>query len=88
MVLTLRNHVIVMTHGDFSPRNIIVQGSKVVAIVDWEMSGYYPEYWEYVKALYRPAWESDWINNRVVVKILVPYSMELAVIRHAQTIDW
>jgi len=88
MVLALRNHVIVMTHGDLSPRNIIVQGSKVVAIVDWEMSGYYPEYWEYVKALYRPAWESDWIIDRAVEKILVPYPMELAVIMHTQTIVW
>lgn len=88
MVRTLKNHDIVMTHGDFSPRNIIVQGSKVVGIVDWEMSGYYPEYWEYVKAMYRPAWESDWIIDRAVQRILEPYSMALAVMMHAQTIVW
>lgn len=86
MVLALNDHKIVLTHGDISPRNILVQGSKVVAIVDWEMSGYYPEYWEYVKALYRPAWESEWIKDRAVNKILNPYLMELAVFLHVNSI--
>lgn len=39
-----KGHEIVLTHNDFNPRNILVQGSKVVAILDWELSGYYPEY--------------------------------------------
>jgi hypothetical protein len=30
------------------------------------MAGFYPEYWEYVKALYMPAWESEWIKDRAV----------------------
>ena len=29
--------------------NIIVRNEHVVAIIDWEMSGWYPEYWEFVK---------------------------------------
>jgi hypothetical protein len=86
MVLTMKCHKIVLTHGDMSPRNIIVQGSTVVAILDWEMSGYYPEYWEYVKALYRPAWEGGWIKGRAVDKILEPYLMELAVFLHVNSI--
>ena len=24
---------------------------RITALVDWEMSGWYPEYWEFVKAL-------------------------------------
>lgn len=24
---------------------------RITAIIDWEMYGYYPEYWEYIKAL-------------------------------------
>jgi tRNA A-37 threonylcarbamoyl transferase component Bud32 len=88
MVLkSLHGHGLVMTHGDFGPRNI-VQGTTVVAILDWELSGYYPEYWEYVKALYRPAWESGWIKERVVDKILQPYLPELAVILHTREIIW
>lgn len=86
MVGTLKDHKIVMTHGDLSPRNILVQGSKVVAILDWEMSGYYPEYWEYVKALYRPAWKSSWIKDRAVNQVLNPYLSELAVFLHVSSV--
>ncbi|KAF8247890.1 hypothetical protein K440DRAFT_643505 [Wilcoxina mikolae CBS 423.85] len=57
------DHRIVMTHGDLHPRNIIVtvgqreevqedEGDvKVVGLIDWETCGWYPEYWEFVKAL-------------------------------------
>ncbi|KAF2678982.1 kinase-like protein [Lentithecium fluviatile CBS 122367] len=87
MVLkSLHGHEVVMTHGGFCPRNIIVQGTKVVAVLDWGLSGYYPEYWEYVKALYRPAWESGWIKDGEVDKILQPYFSELAVMLHTREI--
>ncbi|KAI1735730.1 kinase-like domain-containing protein [Xylaria scruposa] len=42
---------IVFTHGDIAARNIIVRDGKIVALLDWEFSGWYPEYWEYVFAL-------------------------------------
>ncbi|KAF7557138.1 hypothetical protein G7Z17_g958 [Cylindrodendrum hubeiense] len=59
------DHRMVMTHGDLHPRNIMVsweqsQGGdekgpeaelKVTSILDWELAGWYPEYWEYLKAL-------------------------------------
>ncbi|KAI0834658.1 phosphotransferase enzyme family protein [Hypoxylon sp. FL0890] len=59
-------HRIVMTHGDLHPRNIMVQWEsdgngtdaegedrriRVTSLIDWELSGWYPEYWEFVKAL-------------------------------------
>lgn len=44
MVRALRGHEIVLSHGDLAPRNTIVQGPKVVGIVDWEMAGFWPEY--------------------------------------------
>ncbi len=49
-------HQIVMTHSDIRPQNILVQYTaprsiKITGLIDWEMSGAYPEYWEYVKAL-------------------------------------
>ena len=31
-----------MTHNDFAPGNILVEGSRVVAILDWQQSGFYP----------------------------------------------
>ncbi|KIY48652.1 kinase-like protein, partial [Fistulina hepatica ATCC 64428] len=48
------NHHIVFTHGDLSPRNILVHGSKATAIVDWEDAGWYPEHWELIKAEWCP----------------------------------
>lgn len=37
------------THGELSPRNIVVQNSKIVCILGWDSGGWYPEWWEYVK---------------------------------------
>lgn len=39
------------THGDIAARNIIVRDRKIVAILDWEFAGWYPEYWDYVFTL-------------------------------------
>ncbi|KAI1396501.1 kinase-like domain-containing protein [Hypoxylon fuscum] len=41
----------VFTHGDVSVSNILVKEGKVVGIVDWEMAGWYPWYWEYTTAI-------------------------------------
>lgn len=41
----------VLTHGDLSPRNIVVDGGVVTGIVDWERSGFWPEYAEYAFAM-------------------------------------
>ncbi|KAI0841672.1 phosphotransferase enzyme family protein [Hypoxylon sp. FL0890] len=85
---TMTDHKIVLTHNDLDPRNIIVRGSEVVAILDWEQAGFYPEYWEYCRALWRPEWESGWIKDRAVDRILDPYPQELAVIWNTSDIIW
>jgi hypothetical protein len=45
----------VFTHGDISVFNILVKGGKscgkVVGLIDFEMVGFYPEYWEYTTAM-------------------------------------
>lgn len=41
----------VLTHGDLSPRNILVKDGKITGIVDWERSGFFPEYAEYAFAM-------------------------------------
>ncbi|KAL3246608.1 hypothetical protein ABHI18_012657, partial [Aspergillus niger] len=60
------DHRLMMIHADLHPRNIM--GSTALAgtddlpseqvtitgIIDWEMCGWYPEYWEYLKALNTP----------------------------------
>ncbi|KAI0079416.1 kinase-like protein [Panus rudis PR-1116 ss-1] len=58
---------IVFTHGDLLPRNIIVNGSTITGIIDWETAGFYPEFWEYSRMhfpeLMTPGW--DHILRRV-----------------------
>ncbi|KAI0188414.1 kinase-like protein [Astrocystis sublimbata] len=80
----MKGHEIVFTHNDFAPRNILVQGSNVVAILDWEFAGFYPDYWEYCKAMRHPDWHTDWVSDRAVDGILEPYFMELSVMWHTK----
>ena len=60
------DHPIVLTHGQLHPENIMVRWTvppelsetfetydmefTLTGILDWEMSGWYPAYWEYVTA--------------------------------------
>ncbi|KAE8339172.1 hypothetical protein BDV24DRAFT_176164 [Aspergillus arachidicola] len=61
------SHQVVLTHADLRLRNIMVAVAsqlvlnlhglsgcqvRITGILDWEMCGWYPEYWEYVKALH------------------------------------
>lgn len=69
----ISDYKLVMTHGDLHPRNVMVlkpnvspsdvpaDWVEVTGLLDWEMCGYYPEYWEYVKALHtiRPGGSFD-----------------------------
>ncbi|KAF3918725.1 hypothetical protein AA313_de0209287 [Arthrobotrys entomopaga] len=84
----LKDHKIVFTHGDFLPRNILVRDGKVVAILDWEMSGWYPEYWEYTKIFHRPPYLKGWFNDGMVNKLTKPYYAELAVMIQAREVIW
>ncbi|KAH9217382.1 hypothetical protein DL95DRAFT_295397, partial [Leptodontidium sp. 2 PMI_412] len=80
------DHEIVFTHADFTPRNMIVKDGRVVALLDWEYSGWYLEYWEFVKTFkgadHRCTWynyveaifpvchETEYINDRFLRSIL------------------
>ncbi|ORY73824.1 hypothetical protein BCR35DRAFT_145016 [Leucosporidium creatinivorum] len=44
------NHRLVFTHGDLPGRNLIVRDRKLVGLVDWGYSGWYPEYFETMQA--------------------------------------
>ncbi|KAJ5350142.1 hypothetical protein N7541_007869 [Penicillium brevicompactum] len=56
----MEDHEIVFTHADFAPRNILVEGGRVTAILDWEYAGWYPEYWEHIQALRQLMPMRDW----------------------------
>lgn len=62
-------HRIVLTHGGLHPRNILPikdegteGGIRATCLIDWEVGGAYPEYWEFVKALntVRPILSGYW----------------------------
>ncbi|RKL46818.1 hypothetical protein BFJ72_g2558 [Fusarium proliferatum] len=66
----------VLTHGDLSPRNIMVNGSTITGIIDWELSGFYPEYVEYAFSLgIGPGLEEWW--KPVLKEVLEPCSSEM-----------
>ena len=56
-------HKFVFTHADLTPRNILVHNGKLEAILDWEFAGFYPEYWEYAKALCTVSFDTHWAEN-------------------------
>ncbi|KAH8663425.1 kinase-like domain-containing protein [Tricladium varicosporioides] len=62
------NSTITFTHADLHPSNIIVSTDSpyhIVAIIDWHQSGWYPDYWEYCKAVFTAdpngEWETEYI---------------------------
>ncbi|KAK2737298.1 hypothetical protein FQN57_000382 [Myotisia sp. PD_48] len=72
----------VFTHGDLNPFNILVRGDKVVGIIDWEFSGWYPSYWEYTSAWYTNITKRSWQND--IDKFIDPFPEDLHMesIRH------
>ena len=47
-----RSNTSVFTHGDIGARNIIVdENCKITAVLDWESSGWFPDYWEFAQMM-------------------------------------
>jgi thiamine kinase-like enzyme len=76
-------HQIVFTHADLQGRNIIVRRtdsdieghSKIeLTIIDWEMSGWYPEYWEFCNSLIMNTFATEW--NDIIQDTLDVYTNE------------
>ncbi|EED15558.1 conserved hypothetical protein [Talaromyces stipitatus ATCC 10500] len=59
-----RHHSSFFTHADINWSNIFIDQGRLVALVDWECAGYYPEYWEFTKAMY------GIINDEAMEKIV------------------
>ncbi|RDL35338.1 Kinase-like protein [Venustampulla echinocandica] len=80
------DHKAVFTLGDFALRNINAKDGQVMGLLGWENSGWYPEYWEYVRTLngsdHRLSWynyagqifpncyEAEYINDRFLGSLL------------------
>lgn len=52
----------VFTHGNIAPRNIMVDSEgHIIALLDWESSGWFPDYWEFVQMMkFCSEEEHDW----------------------------
>ncbi|KAF3904628.1 hypothetical protein ABW21_db0205434 [Orbilia brochopaga] len=58
-------HAIVFTHSDFHLGNIMVEGDEVVGWLDWEFAGWFPEHWEFTKAM--RFGKTDWSEYLAVI---------------------
>jgi aminoglycoside phosphotransferase (APT) family kinase protein len=58
------SHQIVYAHADLSWENILVdpKTGNVTGILDWEMAGFWPKWWEYRKALFGSRSQLWWID--------------------------
>ena len=70
------NHDVVFSHADLSWDNILVEPTtgNVTAILDWEMAGFWPDWWEYRKALFTSRHVPWWID--IAKQIVQEYAAE------------
>jgi serine/threonine protein kinase len=85
-MVNAHKHGIVFTHGDLRPDNIIVKNGRVAAIIDWEMAGWYPDHWEFVKAFYLEVFTDDWASH--LLGVLTPYYCEQLVHAKLMSVLW
>ncbi|KAG5928564.1 hypothetical protein E4U42_000434 [Claviceps africana] len=64
-------HRILFTHGDLNMRNVLMHNGRFSGIVDFEMSGWYPEYWEYTKVHFVTKLRQRW--PRIMGKVMEPF---------------
>ncbi|OAL45920.1 phosphotransferase enzyme family protein [Pyrenochaeta sp. DS3sAY3a] len=85
-MVNAHEHEIVFTHGDLRPDNIIIKDGRVAAIIDWEMAGWYPEYWEFAKAFFIESFTDDWGSH--LLGVLTPYYCEQLMHLRLMSVLW
>ncbi|KAK7894619.1 hypothetical protein LTR67_006381 [Exophiala xenobiotica] len=71
-------HQIVFTHGDLRPENILVEVTEdtkctVTGLIDWEDSGFYPEYYESTKLTNCMGTTEEWDWLRFLPPCISPH---------------
>ncbi|PYI10649.1 phosphotransferase enzyme family protein-like protein [Aspergillus sclerotiicarbonarius CBS 121057] len=84
--LKTMGHSIVFTHGDLHPGNMHVRSDGTVVILDWGLAGYWPDYWEYYRAMFNPPWRRSW--DRMVEKFDPPFYIEYAILKNVFGTVW
>ncbi|CAL1697259.1 unnamed protein product [Somion occarium] len=79
-------HRICFTHGDIHMQNILFYDGKLSGLVDWECAGWYPEYWEYIVAIYHTKKLPYWVDS--FGNIFPQYADELAAEREYWKLPW
>ncbi|KAF8227646.1 hypothetical protein L208DRAFT_1096283, partial [Tricholoma matsutake] len=52
---------VVFTHPDIAWCNILVNNhNDIVVILDWDVTGWMPEQWEYLKAMWMGQYDEGW----------------------------
>ncbi len=46
-----QNHSIVLNHGDFQAKNVLLRDNGTVVLIDWESAGWYPCYGDFARAI-------------------------------------
>ncbi|OQE89817.1 hypothetical protein PENNAL_c0013G06240 [Penicillium nalgiovense] len=82
----LKDHKILFTHADLHPGNIVVQTDGNVVLLDWGLAGFWPEYWEFYRAMHNPSWRVSW--DRMVEKFIPPFYVEYSVIKRVFETVW
>jgi thiamine kinase-like enzyme len=89
----LPKHRIVFTHADLQARNVLVSrgnhgtedhGKIKLTIIDWEYSGWYPEYWEFCNSLIFNTFRTEWLD--VIQDTLDVYTNEYLLMRRIRSI--
>ncbi|KJK66617.1 Phosphotransferase enzyme family protein [Aspergillus parasiticus SU-1] len=68
----LKGHKIVFTHCDLHGGNMLVRYDSTVVLLDWGLSGFWPECWEFYRAIFNPPWRTPWDR---MVEDLSPHTM-------------
>ncbi|KZL84987.1 phosphotransferase enzyme family protein [Colletotrichum incanum] len=83
--LAMSRSELVFTHGNLTADNVYVSEwtGDVLAIANWSEAGYYPIYWEFIKAKLSYNNEPYFDRDGAVEMILKPWRIELALMMPA-----
>ena len=70
------SHRIVIAHADISWENILIdpKTGAITGVIDWEMAGFWPEWWEFRKAVYASRGKPWWIS--IMRQVMAEYLTE------------